>query len=214
MGTTTILDDDARLEKVCKELDDLTLLYLSKLNQYTQSRVATSDALQKGYLDLAHAKYTMGAKAISHLSYDERMKAQVDLLVNHNNQSPYTLTRLPAKDDKESTDKDDSGLRQRKEKGQTKDTDSVTENKGAKKKVVKVNGNPLHWFGLLVSPSLRTCQNHFQAATTHLVDLANMVHDLNGMEQQYQTLKEEKSKLLGQQLDKTTVSLSKATIVE
>lgn len=29
----------------------------------------------KGFLNLAHAKYTMSARTVSHYSYDERMKA-------------------------------------------------------------------------------------------------------------------------------------------
>ncbi|KAI8081543.1 uncharacterized protein BX664DRAFT_268977 [Halteromyces radiatus] len=67
------------LNGVCKELDRLTLSYLTILNQYTQDRAAISSELQKGFLDLAHAKYTMGAKTISHFSYDERMKAQIQM---------------------------------------------------------------------------------------------------------------------------------------
>jgi hypothetical protein len=47
MPTTQTVDDMDRLESVCRELDDLTLLYLDKLNQYTQSRTATTHTLEK-----------------------------------------------------------------------------------------------------------------------------------------------------------------------
>jgi hypothetical protein len=78
------------------------------------------------------------------------------------------------------TTDDEQGLRQRKgtatTKGQQKDSeeeeeddDDAKEHKADKpdsakkeKKAAKTNRNPLHWFGLLVSPSLRTSQGHFQ----------------------------------------------------
>ncbi|SAM04708.1 hypothetical protein [Absidia glauca] len=230
MPTTQTVDDIDRLESVCRELDDLTLLYLSKLNQYTQSRTTTTHTLEKGFLDLAHAKYTMGAKTISHLSYDERMKAQVELSVDRGSSSTYTLTRpsaeVSAEDSEAVTSDDDQGLRQRKgtTKGQQKDSeeDDAKEHKADKpdsakkeKKAAKTNHNPLHWFGLLVSPSLRTSQGHFQIATTHLVDLANLVHDLDTLDQQYEGLKNEKRQLLEQQsIDKTTAALASTTLVE
>ncbi|KAI8081542.1 uncharacterized protein BX664DRAFT_195937 [Halteromyces radiatus] len=65
-------------------------------------------------------------------------------------------------------------------------------NKKKGNKVNKVNGNPLHWFGVLVSPSLRTSQEHFQTALTHLIDMANLVHDIENLEQQYKALKKDK----------------------
>lgn len=40
--------------------------------------------------------------------------------------------------------------------------------KKVRKMPTKANGDPLHWFGLLVSPSLRTSQDHFQTGKTGL----------------------------------------------
>lgn len=85
---------------------------------------------------------------------------------------------VSAEDSEVVTADDEQGLRQRKgattTKGQQKDSeeeeeDDSKEHKADKqdsakkeKKAVKTNRNPLHWFGLLVSPSLRTSQGHFQ----------------------------------------------------
>ncbi|CAO3595747.1 unnamed protein product [Absidia cylindrospora] len=220
-ASVTTIDDS--LDSICKELDQLTLTYIYKLNRYTQARTASAGELQKGFLGLAHAKYTMGAKTISHFSYNERMKAQVQLKVDYTAKSPYTMTHIPS-DTLEQSTKTQGLLRQRIEKESEwmqKDPDDVAENeefemdekKPLKKvtRVIKAIGNPLHWFGLLVSPSLRTSQDHFQTATTHLIDLANMIHDLQTMEQQYQALQDEKDNLIRQRMGKDTAV---ATVLE
>ncbi|KAI9303616.1 hypothetical protein BJ944DRAFT_165124 [Cunninghamella echinulata] len=75
----TTISNDEQLEAIYNKLDALTVTYLTKLNQYTLNRNTSSDRLQKGFMDLAHAKYTMGAKTISHYSYDERMKAKLQM---------------------------------------------------------------------------------------------------------------------------------------
>ncbi|ORZ09468.1 hypothetical protein BCR42DRAFT_381539 [Absidia repens] len=210
-------NNENTLDQVCSELDQLTLDYLSKINQYTLDRTSTSGEVQKGFLDLAHAKYTMGTKTISRFSYDERMKAQVQLKVDHNNNTPYTMTRLsPEILELESKTTEEAQLRQRKEdksKQGNRDSDSEKEkDDGTKdkveKKTAKTNGNPLHWFGFLVSSSLRTSQNHFQTAITHYIDLANLIHELEIMEQQYQYLKKKKQELMDQQLQKDTATMT------
>ncbi|KAI7850808.1 hypothetical protein BDC45DRAFT_446462 [Circinella umbellata] len=72
------------IETICKELDALALTYLDKLEEYTQTWQITTSQLQQGFLNLAHAKYTMGSRKISQCSYDERMKAQARVYVYTN----------------------------------------------------------------------------------------------------------------------------------
>ncbi|KAI8890557.1 hypothetical protein K501DRAFT_168342 [Backusella circina FSU 941] len=69
----------ASYESVCEELDALTMSYLTTLSEYKHQWETTGDLLQKGHLDLSHAKYTMGSSTISHYSYDERMKANTKM---------------------------------------------------------------------------------------------------------------------------------------
>ena len=65
-------------------------------------------------------------------------------------------------DDNKEKEEQVEGLRNRhqKEQIQSKD-DSKDESNDTKKK----NRDPLYWFGLLVSPSLRTSQKHFSLGT-------------------------------------------------
>ncbi|KAI8973012.1 hypothetical protein BDB01DRAFT_729728 [Pilobolus umbonatus] len=69
----------SQYEIVCEELDDLTISYLNKLSEYTQQWTETSREFQEGYMDLAHAKYTMGTTTVSRYSYDKRMKASLQV---------------------------------------------------------------------------------------------------------------------------------------
>ncbi|OAD77431.1 hypothetical protein PHYBLDRAFT_141319 [Phycomyces blakesleeanus NRRL 1555(-)] len=81
-----------QLEKVCLQLDDLALQYLSKLEEYGREWETCSSDFQQGYLDLAQAKYTMGFTTISQSSYDERMKA---LLRMHIENNTFSISKPP-----------------------------------------------------------------------------------------------------------------------
>ncbi|ORX62682.1 hypothetical protein DM01DRAFT_174887, partial [Hesseltinella vesiculosa] len=82
------------LEETCQQLDSLALTYLAKMNEYTLERHAVAKELEKGFLDLAHAKYTMGAKTISHLSYDQRMKAHLQVNTQQkDDHAPFVIHR-------------------------------------------------------------------------------------------------------------------------
>ncbi|KAI9271971.1 hypothetical protein BY458DRAFT_509045 [Sporodiniella umbellata] len=66
-------------EAICEQLNALTISYLSKMNDYSEHCKESSKCFQKGFVDLAHAKYAMGTQVISHYSYDKRMRANTIL---------------------------------------------------------------------------------------------------------------------------------------
>ncbi|EPB92455.1 hypothetical protein HMPREF1544_00753 [Mucor circinelloides 1006PhL] len=191
---------------ICQELDNLSISYLTKLNEYSQQWKETGGQFQKGFLDLAHAKYTMGARTVSHFSYDERMKAILQVEIDDQSKI-HTKTLAPPVKQKPTLDEKKDGLRKRnihepekkknsewvavEEKPQDGKDDIELDEKKNKKKIKK-SGDPLHWFGLFVSPSLRTSQEHFKSATEQLVDQVNRIHELQSMEKRYHQLQEEK----------------------
>ncbi|KAI8074044.1 hypothetical protein BC940DRAFT_79077 [Gongronella butleri] len=205
---------DDSLQSISQKLDTLSLAYLSKMNDYAHQRSAVAKELQKGFLDLAHAKYTMGAKTISHFSYDERMKAQVRVgQHDSDDDDKEDKSGHTANDDtfneffiQRTDDATNKTLRQRKtnrgevwvQKEPQDDEDQqeweLDEKKSGKKSTkVRANNDPLHWFGLLVSPSLRTSQDHFKKALPHIVEIANMVRQLEVLEKQYKDLEAKKA---------------------
>ncbi|CEI88821.1 hypothetical protein CU097_001918 [Rhizopus azygosporus] len=170
-------------EMTCQELDAITLTYLSKLEEYMQVCNETANHFQQGFLDLAHAKYTMGTRTISRYSYDSRMKASLKVEIEND--------LVCVMDDNKEKEEQVEGLRNRhqKEQIQSKD-DSKDESNDTKKK----NRDPLYWFGLLVSPSLRTSQKHFSLATERLIDQVNRIKELRELEIKYKELMEKKGK--------------------
>ncbi|CAO3632454.1 unnamed protein product [Cunninghamella blakesleeana] len=192
-------------------------------------------------MDLAHAKYTMGAKTISHYSYDERMKAKLQIKINSQNDQPFEMITPPPPTEEETAKKKESknkeGLRQRKEstinkkkhdnnnsnesEWMQKDPNDITEKeeyemdekkpkKKEKRNIIKASNDPLHWFGLLVSPSLRTSQAHFKSATTQLIEIINLVHELDKLEEEYIHLEQKKQELLQakQQQERETLQVN------
>ncbi|OAD05719.1 hypothetical protein MUCCIDRAFT_106275 [Mucor lusitanicus CBS 277.49] len=192
---------------ICQELDTLSIAYLTKLNEYSQQWKETGGQFQKGFLDLAHAKYTMGARTVSHFSYDERMKAILQVEIDDQSTMHTKTIAPPAKPKPAALDENKDGLRKRnvhepekkknsewvavEEKPQD-DKDHIELDEKKNKKKIKKSGDPLHWFGLFVSPSLRTSQEHFKSATEQLVDQVNRIRELQAMEKRYHQLQEEK----------------------
>ncbi|KAF7728171.1 hypothetical protein EC973_006565 [Apophysomyces ossiformis] len=225
------MDDErsTKLEEICKELDALTLSYLTKLEEYTVHWQDAGKQMGQGFLHLAHAKYTMGAGTISQFSYDKRMKAQ---LIIESEDYPHPKLRISNRPFVEDTEEDgyensekeekhvdnpSEGLRRRQGHKPADENESEwvkevledsTDNgeyemnekrpiksstKGDKKKTMK---DPLHWFGLLVSPSLRASQHHFKAATAELIEQINRVNELKTLETRFHELKSLKLELM------------------
>ncbi|KAI8136714.1 hypothetical protein BJV82DRAFT_675726 [Fennellomyces sp. T-0311] len=202
------------IETVCKELDALALTYLVKLEEYTQNWQITTSQLQQGFLQLAHAKYTMGSGKISQCSYDERMKAQARVTFDTATGKVVPLDPSPEEPAAATVKKKPSlRLRRRRSLPATewaqdenlndaadRNEYEMNEKKPGLKKVqpFKTTGrrDPLHWFGLLVSPSLRVSQEHFKTATMRIIDQANSIRELTALEERYRKLEHEKKRLM------------------
>ncbi|KAI9316647.1 hypothetical protein BX666DRAFT_1945451 [Dichotomocladium elegans] len=199
---------EKEIDKLCKDLDAIALKYLSKLEEYTQNWQITSRQLQQGFMHLAHAKYTMGPTTISPCSYDERMKAQTRVTVTGQQVMPLEIPPP------ESSNTSSSGIRLRQPqlrrnrhhnpwRHDNYQRDSADHNEfEMDEKLNRIHKNathsrdPLHWFGLLVSPSLRTSQDHFKIATHRLIEQVNFIHELDALEVRYRKLEQQKLSLM------------------
>ncbi|CAG8554766.1 1517_t:CDS:2 [Paraglomus brasilianum] len=63
------------MEDICKRLDSVLIEYFDLIAEYQEQWSRIRKELEAGFLDLAHAKYTMGPVNISQYKYDARMKA-------------------------------------------------------------------------------------------------------------------------------------------
>ncbi|KAG0766018.1 hypothetical protein G6F57_000687 [Rhizopus arrhizus] len=160
-------------KSVCEELDALTVSYLSILEEYREQWKEISSELQEGFLELAHAKYTMGTKVISHYSYDTRMKAILEVEIDD-------LNRINVKKDEKMKRKE--GLRQRK----------MNKEEEKEEKKVERKRDPIYWFGLFVSPSLYKSQDKFKKSIESLIEQVNKMKRLEEIEKRYKELIKEK----------------------
>ncbi|KAI9476092.1 MAG: hypothetical protein EXX96DRAFT_575754 [Benjaminiella poitrasii] len=176
----------------------------------------------------------MGSRTISSYSYDERMKATLQVEIDKQIQTKIVpLPKEEEKEKSESTDSEDkhSELRKRNvRKGTDEDEGSewvkveeddikikdndikLTEKKETTKNNKDKSRDPLHWFGLLVSPSLRTSQEHFKSATEQLVQQVNKINELKMLEKRYQELREEKILYKLEEITLTKASLKEEDI--
>ncbi|KAI8882496.1 hypothetical protein K501DRAFT_251237 [Backusella circina FSU 941] len=169
-------------ESICQEMDALYTTYTQQLNEYRQQCEYTGQQFQRGYLNLARAKFTMGSRLISQHSYDKRMKAS--LQVEMDQVGILHFKREPCK----IVDNKKPGNLRKRLNNNNNSSNSKTETPKQ-----SIRDNPLHWFGLFVSPSLRTSQDHFKLATERLIQQVNLIKGLETMEKRYNELQEAKN---------------------
>ncbi|KAM3588558.1 hypothetical protein VKS41_001000 [Umbelopsis sp. WA50703] len=92
-----------------------------------------------------------------------------------------------------------------------KDSDAKVSFKSSKEKKRAIDRDPLHWFGLLVSPSLRISQQHFKTVVSRCIQQANLEYKLANLESQYNTLQQEKSRII-QEIE-SSAKVVKANVV-
>ncbi|RIA86787.1 hypothetical protein C1645_696644 [Glomus cerebriforme] len=62
-------------DEICSTLDNVLFEYLNLISKYQENWQQISKDLEGGFLQLAHAKYTMGPGRLSQDQYDGRMQA-------------------------------------------------------------------------------------------------------------------------------------------
>ncbi|KAF9355776.1 hypothetical protein BGX34_010260 [Mortierella sp. NVP85] len=68
--------------KVCQELDELVVQYMTLIDQHLSALNRVGDRFQQGREQISQAKYIMGPRNVSADCYDHRMKALRGVIVN------------------------------------------------------------------------------------------------------------------------------------
>ncbi|KAM0245877.1 hypothetical protein ACHAQJ_010422 [Trichoderma viride] len=197
-----------------QHIDSLLQRYLSLVDEYSRLREELT-RLQTGvYQNIARANFT-GERGMRYGQdhYDERMRALrvLDIKLGEEHVPNFTMKNLtlPAADEDEGREEDEK--RRQEEKAdigtiQEKSTDSTEEKHGSEeqqndrygkeeKKRKKPNSNPLHWFGLLVPPSLRTAQTlSIQAVEEALPRLVSVNAEMEHVEIEIRRARKKRAK--------------------
>ncbi|CAG8585138.1 1201_t:CDS:2 [Acaulospora morrowiae] len=192
------------MDEICAKLDTVLTEYLGLISTFQEEWKKIGKELEGGFLQMAHAKYTMGPGRISQDQYDGRMQAFTRVLISQeeggsvNNTSgatnfQYTLTSGQLEISKgisNDSNNSSSPLRRR-----AIESGEIVTDKPTKKRVLR---DPLNWFGVLVPSSLRESQRHFKQGFSGMINIINLRGEIIKKEVEYQTLKREKERMMAE----------------
>ncbi|CAI2166039.1 1502_t:CDS:2 [Funneliformis geosporum] len=210
---------EEQMKEICTKLDKVLLEYMDLISIYQENWQKISKDLEGGYLQLAHAKYTMGPGRLSQNQYDGRMQAvtrslisgvEEEILKNHNYQ--FTLINwylvnddiIPDESESNQNNNNSSTLRRRNINESETESDITTKTENSPKK--QNISDPIHWFGLLVPSTLKESQKYFKQSLVNMVALLNIRNEILMKEVQFKKLKKEKE-IIMQELTKSKESI-------
>lgn len=181
---SSVISESAEEERRVENND--VLRFLDSVDDYLLLIDSLSSTLRQGWLELASARYSMGASRINTALLDHKdHPAATSLEVNHNDagsimQSPqFTLHKWTSPDNPKSP----SGEAPHRMDcsctpvGNAPESNRCASNgspRAIDNSVQKERSKLLSMFGTLVSPKLRSSQLSFETALETLVELANM----------------------------------------
>ncbi|KAF7125200.1 hypothetical protein CNMCM5793_001309 [Aspergillus hiratsukae] len=193
--------------KALQLLDHSLEKYLLLLDQHQKLQTDLAKQLSSGFFSLAHANYTCPpGRRYGADYYDERMKAirkmtirsppcpEKEEIVNGAEDAPQIFAidkttnnkRVEEPETSKAEEADDS------EVDNTREVDASATSDSDSSKERSRFSDPLHWYGILVSPSLRSAQRSFtEAVEQYLPKLASVVVEMRTVEREVERLRSE-----------------------
>lgn len=178
-------------------LDLLLLRFLDDLESLKEKRERLNGLIEKGWLCLSQARYSMGNKSVSSLQYKPEMTPSVLLQDSaaEDGVTTFTTERVQPGDkvteeklpEVENIGAADQVLRHRGHKVTTEAPEPTTTEESEKPKSPSPN-DPLRWFGVLVPQSLRQAQSNFQQGILLAAEVASLQSSIEETRKQYQVL--------------------------
>ena len=190
-----------KLKEINIRLDEILLEFFDVYDTLIQTQGALGNNMKDGFLSMSRARYSMGIKSVGVSQYNLQNMVASQTVATETNKC-YSANSISISNKKDNSDEpfstnfelvdpsklqtdnqtDDGipvetvGLRQRKVTDvKNENIVSASERQDSK----KANKNdPLKWFGVLVSPSLRQSQTSFKSVIENVVSLANMKNKL------------------------------------
>jgi hypothetical protein len=208
------VNNDIGVEELRDRLDALWEKHLVLLDSYHQAQQQIARYFSTGFFDLAQATFKSTTRVrYGQEYYDDRMQAttrfeasvdkqdtpRLALIVND---TPSSSTK-PANKDPTSTEKPPDSNTETSDQGQeakseeqgseNKSEEQGSENKSEdKEKAHNKVRDPLHWYGILVPPSLRSSQKSFISAIHNpVIDAANSAQALHRIDMDIRKLRKE-----------------------
>ena len=198
------------VDELRDQLDALWEKHLTLLDSYHQAQQQIARHFSSGFFDLAQATFKSTTRVrYGQEYYDDRMQAttrfeasvdnkDVSHLALKPNDTPSPSTKHSDKESSEkSTNSKDEPNKQRQEEKpdqqEEKDKSEEQEDKPDDKERTHTKvRDPLHWFGILVPPSLRAFQKSFKSAIHDpVIDAANSAQALRRVDMDIRKLRKD-----------------------
>ncbi|CAO3672142.1 unnamed protein product [Umbelopsis vinacea] len=136
--------------------------------------------------------------SITNVEFDDESKANENLSDTAKDEVTEQLNKLTLRQRTAAQANADRTVPEMLKENEKDESATNTEKRASKKRTEKrpIDRNPLHWFGILVPASLRTCQQHFKNAALYTLEEANHLNRLTVLEEQYQALQKRKAQIL------------------
>ncbi|OCT64759.1 coiled-coil domain-containing protein 115 [Xenopus laevis] len=192
--------------ELCERLDELLLRLMDELESLQGKREALNQHIEKGWLCLSQARYSMGNKSVSSLNYSPHM-SPLTLLHCRSAQEGHTCFHVkrqevgPQEVEPQEVEVigalDQKGLRRRKGPVETPKPQS-TESAAQKGHTDSLTQDPLRWFGVLVPQSLRQAQSTFREGILLAAEVASLQNSVDTTQREWRLLLAQKQELLAQ----------------
>jgi hypothetical protein len=181
------------VEELRDQLDALWEKHLILLDSYHQAQQQIASHFSRGFFDLAQATF----KSTTRVRYGQEYTPHLALKVN-DTPSPSTKPSDKGATEKspvfnEESDKKDQEDKPEEQGQNDKPDESKKEDKPEdKEKTLNKVRDPLHWYGILVPPSLRSSQKSFNFAIhSPVIDAANSAQALHRVDMDIRKLRKD-----------------------
>lgn len=180
------------LQQINEELDTKLISFFETLSSLYQEQKKLNDQIKDGFWNMSRARYNMGIKFVGiDQIHEDDMCALTKVKVREDETEMfegYSSLHAP----EETQPVETVGLRKR-NVGQSQEVSTPVGDDTASK--TKKQHDPIRWFGVLVPPSLRQCQNQFKSSVETTIAIANLKQKLLGLKSEYLDLQKRKAEV-------------------
>jgi hypothetical protein len=180
----------SELQQVNEQLDAKLILFFDVLTLLYTEQEKLEEQIKDGFWNMSRARYSMGVKFVGiDQIHQDKMSALTKVEVGESDAEDMFTAFTNVGTEGEEAGVDTLGLRKRnlgqsQEKSSPADKDTPIKSKG--------QHDPIKWFGVLVPPSLRQCQNQFKSSLNTSIAVANLKQKLMCIKSEYLELQKRK----------------------
>lgn len=181
------------LQEVNQKLDAKLISFFETLSSLYQEQEKLNDQMKDGFWNMSRARYNMGVRFVGmDQIHEERMQALTKVKVEEEGTDVFEgYSSLSVSE--ENIQVETVGLRKR-NVGQSPEPSPPLVSPDPSTKT-KRQHNPIKWFGVLVPPSLRQCQNQFKSSVETTIAVANLKQKLMQLKSEYVNLQKKKAEM-------------------